>query len=196
MKIKRTMALLLCALMLIGLLPTSALAAGTVNIESQTNSAADYLEYYSGGWKDLNTPKHWIVQTGEIVYCVQHKAANPHGQAYRQIDMSGLYSSRTLRGLQIIAENGYPAKTPSGFTSDQARQATANAIRFWLSEEGDSQQYDFTNRIYNPGAIRAKSGYEHVLAWADQLLAMARSRSIGYAPPQSLPPQIRIFTQL
>lgn len=177
MKIKRIIAIALCALTLIGAMPLTASAA-SVNIESETNSAADYLEYYSSGWNDLNTPKHWIMQTGEIVYCVQHKATNPHGVAYQQIDMSSLYSSRTLRGLQIIAENGYPAKTPSGFTADQARQATANAIRFWLSEEGDSQQYSFTNRSAHPTYIRAKSGYGHVLAWADDLLAMARAQAL------------------
>lgn len=177
MKIKRIIAIALCALTLIGAMPLTASAA-SVNIESDTNAAADYLEYYSSGWNDLNTPKHWIMQTGEIVYCVQHKAANPHGVAYQQIDMSSLYSSRTLRGLQIIAENGYPAKTPLGFTADQARQATANAIRFWLSEEGDSQQYNFTNRSAHPTYIRAKNGYGHVLAWADELLAMARAQTL------------------
>lgn len=179
MKIKRITAMLLCVLTLVGLVPSSALAAGTFTIESQTNSAFDYLEYYKdGSWNDLNTPKHWVEQTGEIVYCVQHKKDNPHGEEYRLLDMSSLYSSRTLRGLQIIAENGYPSRVPSGFSEDEARQATANAIRFWLAEEGDSQQYSFTNRISNPTEIRAKSGYEHVLDWADQLLGMARSQSL------------------
>ncbi len=47
MKGKRITALLLCVLAIIGLLPTAAFAAGnTVTIESQTNSAFDYLEYY------------------------------------------------------------------------------------------------------------------------------------------------------
>lgn len=63
MKTKRLMALLLCLLTLIGVIPFGgAFAAGsTVTIESQTNSAFDYLEYYKDGrWHDLNTPKHWI----------------------------------------------------------------------------------------------------------------------------------------
>ena len=177
MKIKRIVAMVMCALTLVGLVPITAMAA-TITIESETNAAADYLEYYNGSWNDMNTPKHWVEQTGETVYCVQHKKANPHGVAYQQIDMSSLYSSRTLRGLQIIAQNGYPNNTPSGFTADEARQATANAIRFWLSEEGDSQQYGFTNRAANPGSVRAKSGYAHVLNWADQLLAMARAQTL------------------
>ena len=177
-KCKQILAALLCVLLLFAIIPAGALAAGSVNVESETNAAFDYLEYNSDGWKDLNTPKHWITQTGEIVYCVQHKKGNPHGVAYQQVDMASLYSSRTLRGLQVIAEHGYPAVTPSGFTADEARQATANAIRFWLSEEGDNQQYNFTNRSTNPNAIRAKSGYAHVLAWADELLELARAQKL------------------
>ena len=82
---------------------------------------------------------------------------------------------------------GYPCNTPSGFTADQARQATACAIRFWLSENGEPGSYNFTNRKANPTYIRAKSGYQHVLTWADELLQMARDRktlthSITFAP--------------
>ena len=74
MKTKRITALLMCLLTVIGLIPDAAFAAqSTVTIESQTNSAFDYLEYYKdGAWKDLNTPRHWIEQTGEVVYCVEH----------------------------------------------------------------------------------------------------------------------------
>ena len=82
---------------------------------------------------------------------------------------------------------GYPCNTPSGFTADEARQATANALRFWLSENGESGSYSFTNRKANPDHIRAKAGYEHVLAWADELLSYARARktlnhSITFSP--------------
>ena len=62
---------------------------------------------------------------------------------------------------------GYPCNTPAGFTEDESRQATANAVRFWLAEQGEPESYNFTNRKTNPGAIRAKAGYEHVLEWAD-----------------------------
>ncbi len=59
---KKLIAMLLSAIMLLALMPAAAFAdsgdtKATVEIESQTNSAFDYLEYYSGGrWKDLNTP--------------------------------------------------------------------------------------------------------------------------------------------
>ena len=179
MKTKRLMALLLCLLTLIGVIPFGgAFAAGsTVTIESQTNSAFDYLEYYKDGrWRDLNTPKHWIEQTGEVVYCVEHSAGNPHGQTYTATSPSSVFSGSTLAGINSILMYGYPNNKPSGFTDDEARQATANALRFWLSEQGEGFSYDFTNRRSNPNAIRAKSGYEHVLEYADELLAKSRAR--------------------
>ena len=178
MKTKRIMALLLCLLTVIGVLPAVALAApSTVTIESQTNSAFDYLEYYKDStWHDLNTPRHWIEQTGEVVYCVEHAADNPHGQTYTATSPSSVFSASTLTGLNSILMYGYPNNRPSGFTDDEARQATANAIRFWLSEQGEAESYSFTNRRANPNSIRAKSGYEHVLEYADELLAKARAR--------------------
>ena len=178
MKGKRITALLLCVLAIIGLLPTAAFAAGnTVTIESQTNSAFDYLEYYSNGsWHDLNIPRHWIEQTGEVVYCIEHAAGNPHSDTYTAAAPSSVFGASTLSGLQSILMYGYPCNTPAGFTADEARQATANAIRFWLAEQGEPESYNFTNRRTNPGAIRAKAGYEHVLEWADELLAKARAR--------------------
>ena len=190
MKAKRLMALLLCLLTVIGIIPAgTALAAGnTVTIESQTNSAFDYLQYYSdGSWKDLNTPRHWIESTGEIVYCVEHAATNPHGETYTATSPSSVFSSSTLSGLNSIFMYGYPNNKPAGFTDDEARQATANAVRFWLSEQGEDESYSFTNRRTNPNSIRAKSGYEHVLEYADELLAKARARqemphSIGFSP--------------
>lgn len=189
MKTKRIMALLLCLLTVIGLMPGVASAAqSTVTIESQTNSAFDYLQYYSdGAWKDLNTPRHWIESTGEVVYCVEHAAENPHGDTYTATSPSSVFSGSTLSGLNSILMYGYPNNKPAGFTGDEARQATANAIRFWLSEQGEADSYGFTNRRDNPNSIRAKSGYEHVLEYADELLAKARARqelphSIGFSP--------------
>ena len=139
---KRIIALLLCVLTLVGLMPTAAFAAEkNVTIESQTNSAFDYLQYYSeGGWHDLNTPKHTIEQTGEVAYCVEHKLGNPHGDEYTATKPANVFSASTLKGLYSIFMYGSPCNTPSGFTADEARQATANAIRFWLSEQ-DSHLY-------------------------------------------------------
>ncbi len=187
---KKLIALLLCTLMLIAFVPAAASAdsGDTVTIESQTNSAFDYLEYYSNGkWKDLNTPKHWIESTGQVCYCIEHTDGNPHGATYTAAPPSSVFSTNTLQGLQTILMYGYPCNTPDGFTEDEARQATANAIRFWLSENGEPGSYSFTNRKTHPNAIRAKKGYEHVLTWADELLQMARdkktlSHSIEFTP--------------
>lgn len=186
----RILILALCLLTLLSVMPlgTALAAQSTVTIESQTNSAFDYLQYYDAGqWKDLNTPRHWIESTGEIVYCVEHAATNPHGQTYTLTSPSNVFSSNTLSGLNSILMYGFPNNTPSGFTDDEARQATACAIRFWLSEQGEAESYAFTNRAVNPGYIRAKSGYEHVLEWADELLYKARARqelphSISFNP--------------
>ena len=188
-RLKRPVALFLCLLAVLSLLPMTASAATRVTIDSQFNSEGfDYFEYYNadGEWVDLNTPKHTILETGQIAYCIQHKLGNPHGVGYSEIDPLDSYSTRTVRGIQIILENGYPCTT-NGFTDDQARQATANALRSWLSEEGADSQWDFTNRRDNPDLIRAKPGYQSLLDWADELLQMARNQqllthSVSFSP--------------
>ena len=196
-KSTRFIALLHAALFCVALIPMSAFAKtgtihpygeGTITIQSEYDSAFDYLEYYHNGeWKDLNTPRHWIVETGEDVYCIEHSSNSPHGGSYEETSPSALFGTATLEGLESIFEYGYPCVLPDGFTPDEARQATANAIRFWLSEQGEPGSYSFTNRAAHPDWIRAKSGYEHVLTWADELLEHARNRdtlthSISFNP--------------
>jgi len=178
----KVFALLMCMITLFSLVPAVSFAdeepfPQNVTIESERNNAFDYLEYYSGGkWKDLNTPKHWIESTGQVCYCIEHSSGNPHGASYTATAPSQVFSANTLAGLQTILMYGYPCNTPEGFTADEARQATANAIRFWLSENGEPGSYSFTNRKAHPTYIRAKKGYEHVLTWADELLQMARDK--------------------
>ena len=188
-KMKRPLALLLCLLTVASLIPAStAFAASKVTIDSEYNGGTDYFEFLSGSgdWQDLNTPAHTIVETGQVAYCLQHKKDNPHNEGYSEIDPLDSYSTRTVRGIQIILENGYPCST-GGFTADQARYATANAIRYWLSEEGADSQWNFTNRAERPNAIRAKSGYQSLLDWSDHLLQLARNQqpivhSVTFSP--------------
>ena len=187
-KLKRPMALILCLLVVFSLLPMTAFAASRVTIDSESNSGFDYFEYLNseGKWVDLNTPRHTITQTGQVAYCIQHKLGNPHGVGYSEVDPLDSYSTRTVRGIQIILENGYPCNT-NGFSADQARQATANALRFWLSEEGADSQWNFTNRREHPNSVRAKSGYQSLLDWADELLQKARNQqpiphSVTFSP--------------
>ena len=97
------------------------------NIQSQTNSAFDYLEYYSGGrWKDLNTPRHWIESTGQVCYCIEHTSGNPHGASYTATPPSSVFGANTLAGLQTILMFGYPCNTPDGFTEDDLKQCGEN----------------------------------------------------------------------
>ena len=179
---KKILALFMCLIFLLSFVPAVAFAdeepfQTTVTIESEKNNAFDYLEYYSSGkWKDLNTPKHWVESTGQVCYCIEHTDGNPHGATYTATAPSQVFGANTLAGLQTILMYGYPCNTPDGFTEDEARQATANAIRFWLSENGEPGSYSFTNRKAHPTYIRAKKGYEHVLTWADELLQMARDK--------------------
>ncbi len=182
---KRLLALFLAVMMLIPCAGMRAHAAEkNVHINSEGNAAFDYLEYRNGdSWYDLNTPRHWITETGEVVYCVEHRLGNPTGTAYTEKAPSSIFKESTIKGLNIIFMNGYPLNLPSGFTEDEARQATANAIRFWLSEQGEENTYNFTNRKARPGYIRAKAGYEHVLTWADELLELARA---GKLPVHSI----------
>ncbi|MBR5949580.1 MAG: hypothetical protein IKZ82_13195 [Clostridia bacterium] len=197
-KTTRFISLLLAAVMCLGLIPVGALAEtrgstrteGGVTIESEYDSAFDYLErYYDGVWRDLHTPRHWIAETGEDVYCIEHTMHSPHGDEYVETNPSTLLQVDTIEGLFSIFTFGYPFVTPDGFTADEARQATANAIRFWLSEQGEPGSYQYTNRLLFPDLIRAKPGYEHVLVWADELLEHARNRDtlrygISFDPAQ------------
>ncbi len=177
------------ALMTLLLLTTSALA---VSIGSR--SVTDMFDYNGGsGWKSLDTPEHYVSGSSpeQVAYCLQHKNGSPHDAGYSDSDILGSYSSRVQTGLRIILENGYPYAT-GGLTAAEARYATANAVRFWLSENGDSGQYNFTNlgsysdsqlRSYAASGqiaskIRARSGYTDVLQFSIELLIKARSQSL------------------
>ena len=177
------------ALVTLLLFTTSALA---VSIGSR--SVTDMFDYNGGsGWKSLSTPEHYVSGSSpeQVAYCLQHKNGSPHDAAYSDSDILGSYSSRVQTGLRIILENGYPYVT-GGLTATEARYATANAVRFWLSENGESGQYNFTNlgaysdsqlRSYAASGriaskIRARSGYTDVLQFSIELLITARSQSL------------------
>jgi subtilase family serine protease len=172
------------------LLATSAFAA--VSIDSK--SVTDMFDYNGGsGWKSLDTPAHYVAGSSpeQVAYCLQHRKSSPSGSSYSDDDILDSYSSRVRTGLRIILENGYPYER-GGLTATESRYATANAIRFWLSENGDSGQYNFTDfgaysdsqlRSYAAGGqigskIRANSGYTDVLQFSVELLIKARSQSL------------------
>ncbi len=194
MKKKKFIAISLSAVLIMAallvLFMTTALAAVSISSRSVT----DMFDYNGGsGWKSLDTPEHYVVGSSpeQAAYCLQHKSDSPHNAAYNDSDILGSYSTRVQTGLRIILENGYPYATGS-LTATEARYATANAVRFWLSENGISEQYNFTNlgaysdsqlRSYAANGqiaskIRARSGYTDVLQFSIELLIQARAQSL------------------
>jgi len=167
-------------------------ALAAVNIGSR--SVPDLFDYNGGsGWNTLDTPEHYVVGSSpeQPAYCLQHRKSSPSNAAYNDSDILGTYSARVQTGLRIILENGYPYST-GGLTAAEARYATANAVRFWLSENGDSSQYNFTNlgtysdaQLRTAAAagqigskIRSRSGYTDVLQFSIELLIKARGQSL------------------
>ncbi|MGI5848907.1 MAG: CARDB domain-containing protein [Christensenellales bacterium] len=194
MKKKKRIAIALSAMLIavasLVLFTSTAMAAVSIGSRNVTNM----FDYNGGsGWKVLKTPEHYVVGTSaeQVAYCLQHKNDSPHNAPYNDSDILGSYSSRVQTGLRIILENGYPYAT-GGLTGTEARYATANAVRFWLSENGVSGQYNFTNlgaysdsqlRSYAASGriaskIRARSGYTDVLQFSIELLIQARSQSL------------------
>jgi hypothetical protein len=131
MKKKKKMAIVLSAMLLVMvsfiLFTSTAMAA--VSIGTRRN--IPYMFDYNGGsgWKDLQTPEHYVVGTSpeQVAYCLQHKNDSPSNAPYNDSDILGSYSARVQTGLRIILENGYPYST-GGLTGTEARYATANAV--------------------------------------------------------------------
>lgn len=184
-KRKRFFALLLCVLLTICALPLTALAAyAPVGTEDEPSSVRLY-EYYSsaGAWEALKTPHHWNTQTGEIAYCLEHKNGTPRGDTYSSFDPTEAYPYAVYQGIYSILTFGYPAGGTGGLSAEQARYATANAIRFWLSESQevygmDFQQYNFTNLTRSNQYTRPKSGNSTAAAmWAYSMDLLNKARN-------------------
>lgn len=194
MKRKKKIAIAVIAgfMVLLSLILFASTALAAVNVGSR--NVTHMFDYNGGsGWSDLKTPEHYIVGASpeQVAYCLQHRNDSPSNSPYSETDILSSYSSRVQTGLRIIFENGYPYAT-GGLTATEARYATANAVRFWLSENGDSGQYNFTNlgsysdsQLRSAAAsgvignkIRANSGYTDVLQFSIELLIKARLQSL------------------
>ena len=123
------------------------------------------------------TPRHSIVETGAVAYCIQPEKDSPYGSSYTEGMGWSAYDSTTRLGFQAILEHGYPNYT-GGFTDDQARYATANAIRFWVAERGCDYAMDWMDLTRFSQFFRAKSGYEDLYDWCMELLYYARNGSV------------------
>ena len=107
---------------------------------------------------------------------------SPYGDGYNATDGSQYYTPKIMNGLKAILEHGYPASS-GGFTDTQAQCATANAIRFFLAENGIQEMPAFLRDTNNS---RPKPGYEALFNWCLQLLEYGRhpgtDRSITFSP--------------
>ncbi len=164
-------------------------ATGKITTINMTN-LYDAYNSTSKAWNELKTAKHRL--NGQIVYCLQHKKSVPNSQTYNLTNLMSYYSAKVQKGLQIILENGYPWAN-GGLSAAQAEYATANAIRFWLSECGDSQFYNQTNLgSFSDAKLRSlaasglitkkirvrKDSYIPALQFSVELLIKARAQTV------------------
>lgn len=129
---------------------------------------------------------HYINETGQAAYCLQTNYNSPNNSGYSSTSGWQYYDEVTIRGLQAILEHGYPNDT-GGFPADEARYATANAIRFWLAERGAEGVPAWMNLQLYSQFFRGASGYEYLFQWCMYLLANARyqvtySHSVSFSP--------------
>lgn len=169
-------------------LPFSASAlASTSRITSKDEPASVRLfENVSGSgtWEATKTPQHFNVDENKVVYCLEHKKGNPrNNDTYSMFDPTETYPTESYAGLYSILTFGYPAGGNGGLTDDQARYATANAIRYWLAEQQakhgmDFQQYNFSQ--LSRGRARAKQGdatAQKMWAYCMDLVNKARNKA-------------------
>lgn len=181
-RVRRTLALLLaCVLCLAAAAPA---VAETVTTGPRGTS---YFEAYSSGsWDDLLTPPHYA--DGLTAYCLNQELDYPVGLGYNPFDPASLYGPGVITGLNAILFRGYPYTwvTDRGavLTADQARYATANAIRAWLRETTGAGWSYMDLRGYDPNnpatwtRLRPKPGYEQAFIWTLDLLNHARNQSV------------------
>lgn len=174
---RRQLLILFCALLLFGsMFPTAAFAA---DVTVSTTNTASYFQTFSskGVWTSILTPQHTINETGQVAYCLQPSMDSPYNSGYTEDSGWNYYDSTTMIGLQAILENGYPNFT-GGFTDDQARYATANAIRFWVAERGCGGSLAWMDLTKYSQFFRAASGYEDLFNWCMALVGCARTQSV------------------
>ena len=175
-KWRRHIAVLLCAMLIFS--TAFSITAFADNAVVTSGSMYSYFQTFSskGQWVDVMTPSHWITDTGEVAYCLQTSKDSPYNSGYHTVEGSDYYDQRTLTGLYAILENGYPVTT-GGFSDEQARYATANAIRFWCAENYCEGMPQYLNLNVNGDWIRGKYGYEDLYNWCLGLVQKARDQA-------------------
>ena len=175
-KWRKSIAVLLCAMLLFSTVFSVTAFADNAVVTSGTMYS--YFQTFSskGSWVDIQTPSHWITGTGEVAYCLQTSKDSPYNSGYHTVEGSDYYSQYVLNGLYAILENGYPVTT-GGFTDEEARYATANAIRFWCAENDCEGMPAYLSLKINGDWIRGKYGYEALFDWAVSLVQLARNQA-------------------
>ena len=174
---RRQLLILFCALLLFGsTLPATAFAA---DVTVSTTNTASYFQTFSGQGisRRILTPQHTINETGQVAYCLQPSMDSPYNSGYTEDSGWNYYDGTTMIGLQAILENGYPNFT-GGFTDDQARYATANAIRFWVAERGCGGSLAWMDLTKYSQFFRAVPSYEDLFNWCIALVGCARTQSV------------------
>lgn len=182
---RRIFSLLCVLLIFIAILPISAFADW---VTVSTVNSASYFQTFSskGVWTAIGTPAHYINETGQVAYCLQTNYNSPNNSGYSSTSGWQYYDETTIRGLQSILEHGYP-NDDGGFSADEARYATANAIRFWLAERGAEGVPDWMNLQLYSQFFRGAPGYEYLFQWCMYLLENARyqvtyDHSVSFSP--------------
>ena len=177
MKWSRRLAVAFCTMLLLcTALPVTAFA-DDVHITTAYQPFMYFECNEPGYWIDLGTPPHYVVETGQAAYCLQMVKDSPYGDEYEGTDGSQYYKKKIMNGLKAILEHGYPASN-GGFTDNQAQYATANAIRFFLAENGIKDMPAFLRDTSN---CRPKPGYEKLFKWCLKLLDYARNPDTTHA---------------
>lgn len=167
--LKQTLCLVLALAMLLGFAAPVMAAATTITNE---DIPYDYFEYYSNGWRDLNTPVHRDA-SGNYAYCIEHMKDPPSSSTeYTDFDATAIFSSSTITGIQAIIDHGYPITT-GGLSASKAHYATANAIRYWIKESAGIG-YNFMDPN-DPSKVRAKADAADCWAFCMELLGYARA---------------------
>lgn len=169
-KWKKRLAATLCSMLLLcAALPITAFA-DDVHIATAYQPFMYFEKYNDGYWSDLGTPPHSVVETGQPAYCLQMSLESPYGDGYDATDGTQYYTPTILNGLKAILAHGYPASN-GGFNDNQAQYATANAIRYFLAENGIQEMPYY---LCDTGNSRPKPGYEALFAWCLELLEYGR----------------------
>ena len=167
-KWRRSIAVLLCVMLMFSATFTLAAYADTAVIT--TSTMYSYFQTYntSGTWVDLQTPAHWT-SDGQVAYCLQTSKDNPYNASYSSVEGEAIYDDYVLAGLRAILVHGYPVDN-GGFDDQAARYATANAIRFFLAENYADGMPQYLNLNVNGDWIRGRPGYEDLFYWSLYLL--------------------------